>query len=449
MIAFLLKPEIIDLIETQDWANLKDAILDWPVPDIADIFAYLDERGSVILFRLLPRRIASDVLSKLDHKKRADLLVSIGNAELERLIVNTAYDDRTDLFEDLAGTVTQKILNILPADERAKSLELLGYPEMSVGRLMTPEYVAVKSNWRVEQAISHIRKRGKNAETVDIIFVVADDWKLLDELPLRRFILAEPDQLVRDMMDQNVISIGAKQDREEAYQLIKRYDLNVLPVVDSDNVLLGIVTVDDIIDVLEEEITEDFHKSSAISPVEENYALASSFLLYKKRVGWLALLLVADFLSATVLAHYEYALKSVIALTFFIPVLIDSGGNTAAQASTLVIRALATGELTLHRWFHVMRKELLVGLMLGLSLAVILFARSVFWQGGPAVGLVAGLSMFGIILWSNLLGSLLPILLTKFRIDPAVTSSPMLTTIVDSSGLMIYFSIAQYILHPS
>jgi magnesium transporter len=247
-------------------------------------------------------------------------------------------------------------------------------------------------------------------------------------------------------MDQSVISIGAKQDREEAYRLIKRYDLNVLPVVDEENILIGIVTVDDIIDVLEEEITEDFQKSSAISPVEENYALASPFLLYKKRVGWLSLLLIADFLSATVLAHFEYALKAVIALTFFIPVLIDSGGNTAAQASTLVIRALATGELTLQRWWHVMRKEIIVGLMLGLSLAVILFARSVFWRGGSEVGLVAGLSMFAIIVWANLLGSLLPILLTRLRIDPAVTSSPMLTTIVDSSGLVIYFTVATYLL---
>jgi magnesium transporter len=211
-------------------------------------------------------------------------------------------------------------------------------------------------------------------------------------------------------------------------------------------VLLGIVTVDDIIDVLEEEVTEDFYKTSAISPVEENYTLASPFLLYKKRVGWLALLLVADFMSASVLAHYEYALKAVITLAFFIPVLIDSGGNTAAQASTLVIRSMATGELTLHRWFHVIRKEIQVGFMLGSSLAVILFIRSVLWKGGASIGLVAGISMFAIILWANLLGSLLPLLLTRLKIDPAVTSSPMLTTIVDSSGLLIYFSVAGLLL---
>ncbi len=448
MIAFLLKPEIIDLIESHDWASLKEAISDWPVPDIADIFAYLDAKESVIMFRLLPKQIASEVFSKLDHHKQEELVSGIGNAELESLIINTAYDDRTDLFEDLPGTITQKILNILPLKERTKSLELLGYPDMSVGRLMTPDYVAVRADWPIGQAIEHIRKRGKDAETVDIVFVVDDSWRLLDDIPLRKFILANPNQTVDAIMDHNIISIEARQDREEAYQLIRRYDMNVLPVVDSEGVLLGIVTVDDVIDVLEEEITEDFHKTSAISPVSENYALAKPFLLYKKRIGWLALLLLADFLSSSVIAHYEYALKAVIALAFFIPVLIDSGGNTAAQASTLVIRALATGELTLQMWLKVMRKEFLVGLMLGLSLAVILFMRSFIWKGGPEVGLVAGISMFAIIIWANFLGSLLPIILTKFRMDPAVTSSPMLTTIVDSSGLMIYFLVAQYILDP-
>jgi magnesium transporter len=446
MIAFLLKPEIIDMIGNRNWVSLKEAISDWPVPDIADIFAYLDARESVIVFRLLPKNTASEVFTKLDHIKQEKLLSSIGNAELESLIINTAYDDRTDLFEDLPGTVTQRILNILPAKERAKSLELLGYPEMTVGRLMTPNYVAVRSDWKVGEAVSHIRKRGRDAETIDSIFVIDDAWKLLDDIALKKFVLAEPEQQVRELMDQNMISIGAKQDREEAYHLIKRYDLNVLPVVDSEGVLLGIVTVDDIIDVLEEEVTEDFYKTSAISPVEENYTLASPFLLYKKRVGWLALLLVADFMSASVLAHYEYALKAVITLAFFIPVLIDSGGNTAAQASTLVIRSMATGELTLHRWFHVIRKEIQVGFMLGSSLAVILFIRSVLWKGGASIGLVAGISMFAIILWANLLGSLLPLLLTRLKIDPAVTSSPMLTTIVDSSGLLIYFSVAGLLL---
>ena len=423
-IAHLLTPEIRDLIEQNDWINLKNLISDWPSPDIADLLKYLDSKSSVILFRLLPKNLASDVFSKLEITEQEELLNKISNSEVENLILNTAYDDRTDLFEDLPGRLTQKILNILP-----------------------PNYIAVKSNLNVSTAIAHIRSRGPAAETVDIIYVVDNDWKLLDDIPIRKFILAEPDQIVHDIMDQNFICIEAKQDQEEAYHLIKRYDLNVLPVVDEEGVLLGIVTVDDVLDVIEEEVTEDFQKTSAINPVDESYTIATPFLLYRKRIGWLTILLIADFLSSNIIAHFQFALQAIISLAFFIPILIDSGGNTAAQLSTLVIRALATGELTLKKWFQVVRKEVIVGLMLGLTLAFILYIRSYFWRGGHQVGLVVGFSMFVIVIWANLLGSLLPIILTKLKLDPAVTSSPLLTTVVDSTGLIIYFTFAQFVLN--
>jgi len=322
-IAHLLTPEIKDLIEQNDLINLKTVISDWPSPDIADLLGYLDSKNAVILFRLLPKNSASDVFTKLGNLEQEELLNKIGNSELQNLILSTSYDDRTNLFEDLPGRLTQKILNILPEKERVKSLELLGYPEMSVGRLMTPNYIAVKSSLNVKTAIDHIRSRGQAAETVDIIYVIDNDWKLLDDIPIRRFILAEPDQKVEDIMDHNFICIEAKQDQEQAYHLIKRYDLNVLPVVDTEGVLLGIVTVDDIIDVFEEEVTEDFQKASAINPVDENYSLATPFLLYKKRIGWLAILLIADFLSSNIIAHFEFAIKAVISLAFFIPILID------------------------------------------------------------------------------------------------------------------------------
>jgi magnesium transporter len=444
----LLTPEIIDLIEHDDWINLKKVISDWPAPDIADLLGYLDGKDSVILFRLLPKSNASDVFAKLGIKEQEELLNKIGNSELENLILDTSYDDRTNLFEDLPGQLTQKILNILPDQERSKSLELLGYPHESVGRLMTPNYIAVRSHWNVKKAIEHIRGRGLRAETIDIIYVIDDNWKLLDDIPVTKFILARPEQTVLEIMDHNFIAIDAKQDQEEAYHLIKRYDLNVLPVVDSAGILLGIVTVDDIIDVLEEEVDEDFQKTSAISPVDKNYTDATPFLLYKKRVGWLAFLLVADFLSSSIIAHFENTLRAIIALAFFIPVLIDSGGNTAAQSSTLIIRALATGELTLKKWFLVVKKELLIGLLLGVTLAIILYLRSYFWRGGAQMGLVVGCSMLAIIFWANLLGSILPIILTKLKVDPAVTSSPLLTTVVDATGLLIYFTCARIIFSP-
>jgi magnesium transporter len=287
MIVNLLTPEIKDLIEKKDWINLKNSISDWPSPDIADLIGYLGVDESRILFRLLPKSSASDVFAKLDSVKQEELLNRIGNSEIRDLLINTSYDDRTDLSEDLPGILTRKILNILPDAERKKSLELLGYPQGSVGRLMTPDYIAVKSDWKVDRALEHIRLRGRDAETADIIYVVDQEWILLDDIPLRRFVFSNPEHTVERMMDRAVISIDAKQDQEEAYQLIKRYDLTVLAVVDDEGILLGIVTVDDIIDVLEEEVTEDFHKSSAINPVEQNYAFAGAFLLYKKRIGWL------------------------------------------------------------------------------------------------------------------------------------------------------------------
>ncbi len=310
---------------------------------------------------------------------------------------------------------------------------------------MTPDYIALRPDWNIEKALKHIRKRGKDAETINMIYVTDKDWKLIDDVPIRRFILAKQQQLVSEIMDYKFIAINAMEDQENAYHIMKKYNLNVLPVVNSEGILLGIVTIDDILDVLEEEITEDFHKTSAVSPVEESYTFASPGLLYRKRMGWLMLLLVADFFSSSIIAHFQNALQAVIALAFFIPVLIDSGGNIAAQSSTLVIRALATGELTLGKWFSVVKKELFVGIMLGITLGIILYARSYFWRGGPQVGLIVGLSMVMITLWSNLLGGLLPIVLTKFKLDPAVISGPLLTTVVDSTGLLIYFMLAQSI----
>ena len=445
MLTNLLIPDIHEIIENKDWNSLKKFLADLPPADIAELLSDIDEKDAVILFRLLPRQLASDVFAELESSRQEFILTHIVNADIKRLIQDLSPDDRTDLFEELPGKLTQKILNLLPIEDRQESLKLLGYPEESIGRLMTPDYIALRPNWDIEKALKHIRKWGKDAETINMIYVTDKDWKLIDDIPIRRFILAKQEQLVSEIMDYKFIAINAMEDQEKAYHLMKKYNLNVLPIVNSEGILLGIVTIDDILDVLEEEITEDFHKTSAVSPVEASYTFASPGLLYKKRVGWLMLLLITDFLSSSIIAHFQNALQAVIALAFFIPVLIDSGGNIAAQSSTLVIRALATGELSLKKWFSVVKKELFVGIMLGITLGIILYARSYFWRGGPQVGLIVGLSMVMITLWSNLLGGLLPIALTKFKLDPAVISGPLLTTVVDSTGLLIYFMLAQSI----
>lgn len=446
MLKELLLPEIQELIEAKDWRTLKEAITDWPAPDIADLLESLHEADRVILFRLLRRKLAAEVFAEFEPDKQRQLLERLTNEQVKMLLEEVSPDDRTELFEELPGKVTQQLINLLSPADRREALQLLGYPEESVGRLMTPDYLAIRSHWSIEQAVNHIRRYGRDAETINVIYVVDDDDHLLDDLPIRRIILAEPSQSVESIMDHKYVSIEASADQEEAIRLIQHYDLNALPVVDKENVLLGIVTVDDVLDVLQEEVTEDVHKGASIAPLETSYNAASFWSLYRKRVGWLSLLAVAGFLSSTVIAMYEETLAKIVALAFFIPVLIDSGGNTGSQSATLIIRALALGELTPKRWFQVVRKELLVGLLLGASLGFILFVWGEYWKGGPQVGVVVGLSMVCIIFISNLLGSLLPIIMTKLRLDPAVVSSPLITTLIDALGLLIYFSVAKLVI---
>ncbi|UBM61185.1 magnesium transporter [Candidatus Sulfidibacterium hydrothermale] len=440
-------PDIEQLLDNKNWDQLKKTWAEMKPEDIAEIIKNLHQRDVVVAFRLIPKEKAAEVFSELDPSQQEYILSHIVDNHIRELLEELPPDDRTSVFEEVPEQLKQKLLNLLPADERKEALGLLGYPENSVGRIMTPDYVVVKPDWTIEKAIQHIKKIGADAETINMIYVEDDDLRLIDDIPIRRFILADPQQKVADIMDHEFIAINALEDQEEAYRMIKKYDINVLPVVGENGVLIGIVTVDDILDVIEEETTEDFQKSSAIVPVEEKYYTASTTTLYKKRIGWLFILLLTDFFSSTIIAHFQHSLETVIALAFFIPILIDSGGNIAAQSSTLIIRALATGSLSVKKWFLVMKKELIIGLLIGLTLGLTLYIRGFFWRGGPTVGMVVALSMVAISLWSNLLGSLLPIVLTKFKLDPAVISSPLLTTVVDSTGLLIYFSLADYIFH--
>ena len=440
-------PDIEQLLDNKNWDRLKKTWVEMKPEDIAEIIKNLHQRDVVVAFRLIPKEKAADVFSELDPSQQEYILSHIVDKHIRELLEELPPDDRTSVFEEVPEQLKQKLLNLLPADERKEALGLLGYPENSVGRIMTPDYVVVKPDWTIEKAIQHIKKIGDDAETINMIYVEDDQLRLLDDIPIRRFILADPQQKVADIMDHEFIAINALEDQEEAYKMIKKYDINVLPVVGENGVLIGIVTVDDILDVIEEETTEDFQKTSAIVPVEEKYYTASTTTLYKKRIGWLFILLLTDFFSSTIIAHFQHSLETVIALAFFIPILIDSGGNIAAQSSTLIIRALATGSLSVKKWFLVMKKELIIGLLIGITLGLTLYVRGFFWRGGPTVGMVVALSMVAISLWSNLLGSLLPIVLTKFKLDPAVISSPLLTTVVDSTGLLIYFSLADYIFH--
>lgn len=440
-----LNSRIKALIEQRAWTGLRQALAEMPAPDITDLLPGLEKSERVLLFRLLPRKVLSEVFSHLESAGKDALLKELTDEETRRLLTDLPPDDRTGLFEEFPGEVTQRLLNLLAPEDLKEARQLLGYPEESVGRLMTPDYVAVRPDWTVARALEHIRTRGRDSETINVIYVTDEAWKLLDALELRRFILARPDDTVRQSMDESFVSLSASEDREKAVELIQRYDLDALPVVDSEGVLLGIVTVDDVLDVAQEEATEDILKGAAVAPLRASYSESGVWPLYSKRIGWLGALVLVSLVSSGVIALYEETLASTVALAFFIPLLIGTGGNAGAQSATLMVRALATGDIEPGDWARAFAKELVVGAMLGLTMGLGGWALGLF-RGGAEVGLVVGLAMVLIVIVANILGAALPFVLTKLRLDPAVASSPLIASVADATGLIIYFSLAARII---
>jgi magnesium transporter len=438
--------DIQQLIEAHDWHGLRQTLASLHHAEIAELLLEQEKLNRVLLFRSMPRLVSSEVFAQLDGENQRRLLQELSDEETRQLLTNLAPDDRTQLFAELPGRVTQQLLNLLDSKDLQEARKLLGYPEDSVGRLMTPRYVAVRPSWSIARALAHIRIHGLQSETINVIFVTDHKWLLLDELPLNRFILAEPDQTVEMIMDHTFVSLSAFEDREKAVEVMERYDLTVLPVVDSDGILVGIVTHDDVMDVAQQEATEDIHRISGVEPVDVDYMDAGPRLLWRKRIVWLLLLLLADFMSSGVIAFYEETLATVVTLAFFIPMLIDSGGNTGTQSATLIIRSLSTGRMELGDWPKILWKEFRVGIMLGLTLGAVIYIRSFFWIGGPEIGRVVGLTMVALVIWANIVGALMPMVIARFRLDPAVVSSPFITTLVDVTGLIIYFSIARLLL---
>lgn len=437
--------QIQELINQQQWSELRDLFSQYPVPDIADLLMRAQQTDRVLLFRLLPRAVSSDVFSYLESEDQNEILKGLTHEETRNLLLNLRPDDRTVLFEELPGRVTQKLLNLLTPEELEKTRLLLGYPEESVGRLMTPDYVAVRPEWTVGEALDHIRKKGRDSETLNIIYVTDTEWKLMDAVELHRFILADPRQKVAELMSHSVISISAFEDREEAVHMMLRYDILALPVVDSEGVLLGVVTFDDVMDVAQAEATEDFHKGAAVTPLKGSYRETGIWELYKSRIVWLLGLVVVNLLSLELMAYYEELLASTIALTFFIPLLLGSGGNTGSQSSTIMVRGLATGDIEVSQWAASLAKELIVGLALGLTMGLAGVVLGT-WKGGLTIALIVGLTMLLIIVVANLIGVILPLVLTKLDLDPAVASNPLITSITDATGLLIFFAISRWIL---
>ncbi len=454
MLSKLLQPEIKSLIAERKLSILKEILSDWTPADIADLIVELQENEQVIVFRLLPIELATDTFEQLEFDIQLDLLKAMGKGEVAALLNDMSPDDRTALLEELPGSAAKQLLQLLSTEERIIARTLLGYPENSVGRLMTPDYIAIKPAWTIEEALKYIRENAEDSETLNIVYVIDDRNKLLDDIKIKEFILASPDKKVTDLMDENYVTLNVTDDQEEAVEVFKKYDRIALPVVDKFGVLIGIVTVDDVLDVAEEEATEDIHKLAAVEALEEPYPTIPLLEMVKKRVVWLAILFIAQILTAIVLEYFENEITKAVVLSIFIPLIISSGGNSGSQAATLVIRAMAVGEITLADWWRIMHREILSGLMIGLILGLLGFFQVAFLANFSVaigvhwilLGITISISIIGIVMWGTLSGSMLPFILKRLGADPATSSAPLVTTIVDIVGLIIYFTVAIIIL---
>ena len=450
MLSKLLMPEIESLIAERKLSILKEILLDWPPADIADLILDLPQQEKVIVFRVLPIDLATDTFEHLEFDTQEELLKAMGNEEVTAILNDMSPDDRTALLEELPGAYAKRLIQLLSAEERKIAQTLLGYPENSVGRLMTPDYIAVRENWTISETLDYIRKNGADKETLNVIYVVDEKGKLVDDIKIREIILAPLDKLISDLMDENFVAFNVHDDQEKAVEVFKKYDRVALPVVDKVGVMIGIVTVDDVLDVAEEEATEDIHKLGGVEALEEPYSTMPFFLMIKKRVVWLTVLFVGEMLTASAMGFFEDEIARAVVLALFVPLIISSGGNSGSQAATLVIRAIALGEVTLNDWWHIMRREILSGLTLGLILGTIGFLRIFLWSSFSniygehwlLIGLTVALSLVGVVLWGTLSGSMLPFILKRLGLDPATSSAPFVATLVDVTGLVIYFTVA-------
>jgi magnesium transporter len=455
--AELILPEVQELIRSGAFGELREALQSINAADIAEMVNGLDPADAAVLFRFLPRDDAGEVFSYLDAEHQQTLITELG-ASAVRVVEGMHVDDRAKLLDELPTEVAQRIIASLTPEERKSTQAILGYAPKSVGRLMTPDYVRLKPEWTIAQALDHIRRYGRDAETVNVVYVIDDEGKLVDDVRLRQLLFAPPDATVESQMNRNFVALTADQPQEEAVRQLQRYDRIAMPVVDSRGVLLGIVTHDDVADVAQAEATEDIQKIGGMQALEQPYLSTPLTGLFMKRAPWLALLFMSELLTSNAIAFFEDEIKRAAVLAAFIPAIISSGGNSGSQASTLVVRALALNEITLRDWHRVLLRELCTGLMLGGMIGVIgLFRINLWgWLGWwsdaevmnhySVLAVTIGVTLTGVVLWGSIMGSMLPFVLKRCGLDPATSSTPFVATLVDVTGIVIYFSCAMAIL---
>ncbi len=437
--------ELIALVRLHREGDVAEKLEEMAVQDIADAMSELDPEERIQLLRALPAERSTDTFSYLSPGLQREVIDNLEQNEARRVLGQMVPDDRTAFLESLEPEDLENFLKLLNPDDLKQSLKLLGYPEESIGRLMTPRFVAVRPSWTVARALDHIRHEAHRGETINFVFVTDERGRLLDAVKLKDFILARQDARVESLMTEEFYSIQASADREEGVQVIQRYDINTLAVTDKHGVMLGIVTVDDIMDVAELETTEDFQKLGGTGSLNISVREAKPGFLYRKRIGWLMILVLVNLISALTIAVFEDAIEAVIALVMFLPLIIASAGNAGSQSATLMVRALATGDVELKDWLRLWGKEFSVALALGLTMALAVSLIGI-WRGGAELAWVVGLAMLAVVIMGAMIGMLLPFILQRLNMDPAMASTPLITSVADVLGILIYFSIASAIL---
>lgn len=443
------------VIQTEDRLKIREFLDDQLISDVAELVDELPDYQSQIIANMSVHR-AARVFKILDITAQKSIIRELPANTTATLLNELPADDRTDFLEELPSNVVRELIKLLDPDERKVTLSLLGYPENSIGRLMTPDYVYVYPWDTIEEVFSTIRKFGKDSETINVIYVINEKGELLDDIRIREFILNPPDRKVSELMDDRFIAMHPDDDQETAAEVFKMNNRVALPVVSKSNKLLGIVTIDDILWVTTEEFSEDMQKMGGTSALNEPYLEMPIFRLFRKRILWLVILFLGELLTASAMAYFEDEIQRAVVLALFIPLIISSGGNSGSQASTLIIQAMAVGEITVLDWWRVMRREIISGLLLGTVLGIIGFFRIYFWhtifpgiygEHWMPIGITVGITLLGVVLWGTLSGSMLPLLLKRLGADPAVSSAPFVATLVDVTGLLIYFSVAFMLLH--
>ncbi len=445
-----IREQFKEIIASEDKLQVKEFLNSLNISDVAELIYEFEDYASQIIGNMSIHRAAS-VFKIIDVPIQKTIIQELPPFQTAELLNELPADDRTAFLGELPSEVVKELIKTLDPEERRITLSLLGYPEGSVGRLMTPDYIAVNLDWNMQEVLDHIRAFGRDSETIDVIYVVNDKGEFVDDIRIREIILATPDKKVSDIIDDRYITLNVNDDQEVANQTFKMNNRVALPVVDGHNILLGIVTIDDMLWVASEEFSEDIQKIGGTEALDEPYLEIPLFRLFKKRITWLVVLFLGEMLTATAMGYFEDEIGKALVLTLFIPLIISSGGNSGSQASTLIIQAMATDEIGVYDWWRVMRREILSGLLLGAMLGIIGFVRVLVWARffpdayGPhflLIAFVVGFSLVGVVLWGSLSGSMLPIILKRLGADPAVSSAPFVATLVDVTGLIIYFSVA-------